>query len=180
MTTAPVGTHCILELHGCSAEKLNDLQFVRDAVRTASGHGLSTLLKLISHQFEPQGVTAIGLLAESHVSIHTWPETGYAAVDMFTCGETADPQRACAYMATAFEADRYELKTVARGGVPDPDRVILRDCAEGLHADGAFCSEDVPRSEEDVPRSTEDMPRSEEICSDHRFDEEPVLCRVRN
>ena len=78
-----------------------------------------TLLKLSSHQFHPQGVTAVGLLAESHLSIHTWPEHGYAAVDVFTCGEEARPQQACDYLVKRFAARRHSLVVLPRGvGAP--------------------------------------------------------------
>ena len=120
MIDAPVGTLCVLELHGCPPDLLNDVLFVRDAVEQASKQSLSTLLELSSHQFYPQGVTALGLLAESHLSIHTWPEHGYAAVDIFTCGDNAEPQRACRYLAGRFAARRHSLVVLPRGvGVPD-------------------------------------------------------------
>ena len=115
MTVTPVGTHCILELNGCNPELLNNEQFVRDSIEQASHHGMSTLLNLSSHQFDPQGVTAIGLLSESHISIHTWPEHGYAAIDVFTCGETAQPHRACEYLIGQFESTNHELKVLPRG-----------------------------------------------------------------
>ena len=119
MEQSPVGTHCILELHGCSFAILNDVLFVRDAVKQASSQGLAALLKLSSHKFEPHGVTAVGLLAESHLSIHTWPEHGYAAIDIFTCGEDADPRRACAYLVNRFDARKHKLLVLRRGiGVP--------------------------------------------------------------
>jgi S-adenosylmethionine decarboxylase len=111
----PVGTHCILELYGCPFELLNDAEFIRRSLRRASKQGLSTLLGLRSHKFEPQGVTAVALLAESHISIHTWPETGYAAVDIFTCGETAQPQLACDFMVENFAAREHAMCILPRG-----------------------------------------------------------------
>ena len=120
MATAPVGTHCILELHGCPRELLDDVLFVRDSVGQAAKHGMSTLLDLTSHKFEPQGVTAIGLLAESHLSIHTWPEHNYAAADIFTCGDDATPKQACAYLVRRFVAEDHSLVVLRRGrGIPD-------------------------------------------------------------
>ena len=115
MTVIPVGTHCVLELHGCSADHLNNEGYIRGAVAQAADEGLSTLLSITSHQFQPQGVTALALLAESHISVHTWPEHGYAAVDIFTCGETAQPQRACAFLVRALAASDYTLKVLPRG-----------------------------------------------------------------
>ena len=82
-----VGKHCILELYDCDPSKLDDEVFLRSAITQAAERAGATLLNLITHQFQPQGVTGLALLAESHISIHTWPEAGYAAVDVFTCGD---------------------------------------------------------------------------------------------
>jgi len=123
----PGSTHCILELYGCPTDLLNDLSFVRGAVQEASQQGLSTLLDMSSHQFHPQGVTVVGLLAESHISIHTWPECGYAAVDVFTCGESADPQRACQFLVERFCARQHQRLTVPRGnGLQPPQPVLMQ------------------------------------------------------
>jgi S-adenosylmethionine decarboxylase len=74
----------------------------------------ATLLQLISHRFDPQGVTGLALLAESHLSIHTWPESGYAAVDVFTCGDHTMPELACNELVQALEAGRYSLRSFLR------------------------------------------------------------------
>ena len=111
-----VGTHCILELHECSQDLLDDPQFVASALAKATRLGLSTLLKQVTHHFHPHGVTVLGLLAESHISIHTWPEHRYAAADVFTCGEEAKPQRACQYLIEAFGAVRHHMVVIGRGG----------------------------------------------------------------
>jgi len=110
-----LGTHCILELYGCPFDMLNDHEHVINSLSKAARHGLATLLKHVSHQFHPQGVTALCLLAESHMSIHTWPEDGYAALDIFTCGETAQPRTACDYMVDAMQAQRFSLRVIHRG-----------------------------------------------------------------
>ena len=94
-STNMVGKHCILELYECDEIKLNDEAFVRTTITIAAKLAGATLLNLITHRFEPQGVTGLALLAESHISIHTWPENGYAAVDVFTCGDHTMPDRAC-------------------------------------------------------------------------------------
>jgi len=115
LNTTPRSTHCILELNGCPSDLLNDRGFVCESVKQASEEGLSTLLELASHQFEPQGVTVVGLLAESHISVHTWPECGYVAVDVFTCGQTADPHRACRFLVERFRAASHQLLLIPRG-----------------------------------------------------------------
>lgn len=115
LTLEAVGTHFIAELYDCPPELLNDEVFVKNALRESVNHGLATLLHEVSHQFHPQGVTALALIAESHIAIHTWPEYGYAAADVFTCGDQADPARACRYLIQAFQARRHSLTKLGRG-----------------------------------------------------------------
>ena len=74
----------------------------------------ATLLNLITHRFDPQGVTGLALLAESHISIHTWPENGYAAVDVFTCGDHTMPEQACQVLSQELRARRHSLKSFLR------------------------------------------------------------------
>ncbi len=112
---AAVGVHFILELFQCPAEKLDDPSSVDEALRNAARLARSTLLNQVSHRFEPQGVTSIGLLAESHISIHTWPEHGYVAADIFTCGETAQPEAACRFLVEFFEARSHSMRRIRRG-----------------------------------------------------------------
>ena len=83
--------HLLLELYECDYEKLNDESFLRCTLNRAAKLAKATVLNLISNKFEPQGVTAIALLAESHISIHTWPESQYSAIDIFTCGHKMLP-----------------------------------------------------------------------------------------
>ena len=109
-----VGKHCILELYDCDSSKLDDEDFLRAAMTKAAERAGATLLNLITHQFEPQGVTGLALLAESHISIHTWPETGYAAVDVFTCGDHTMPERACAVLSEQLSSSRQSMRSFRR------------------------------------------------------------------
>jgi S-adenosylmethionine decarboxylase len=120
---ASVGFHCILELYDCSKTLLNDADFVRQSLRDAATQAKATLLNEVLHQFEPQGITALALLSESHISIHTWPEVGYAAVDVFTCGHHTDPEEACKHMVKAFGAGRHLMKKLRRN--PPPTSLTL-------------------------------------------------------
>ncbi len=115
MNHSATGIHCILELYGCPFDLLNDEDFLRQAVRQAAGVADSALLQLTSHSFTPQGVTALGLLAESHISIHTWPECGYAAADVFTCGRRCKPEDACNFLVAELQAERHKLSVLSRG-----------------------------------------------------------------
>lgn len=112
---AVAGTHCLLELSGCPDAVLNDESVIRRAIRDAAQAAGSTLLQVTSHAFSPCGVTALGLLAESHISVHTWPETGYAAVDIFTCGTQCRPHDACTLLARSLGAGHTHLRTYERG-----------------------------------------------------------------
>ena len=112
--TDAVGKHCILELYHCRADRLDDEAFLRSSITQAVQEAGATLLQLISHRFSPQGVTALALLAESHLSIHTWPESGYAAVDVFTCGDHTMPERACIVLSEELAAAHYKLKSFRR------------------------------------------------------------------
>ena len=106
--------HLLLELYRCDCEKLNDESFLRCTLNKAAKLAKATVLNLISNKFEPQGVTAIALLAESHISIHTWPESSYSAVDIFTCGQNMKPEIASQYLIDALNAEEHFLRVVDR------------------------------------------------------------------
>ena len=106
--------HLLLELYRCDCEKLNDESFLRCILSRAAKFANATVLNLISNKFEPQGVTAIALLAESHISIHTWPESNYSAVDIFTCGQNMMPELASQYLIESLMAKEHSLRVIER------------------------------------------------------------------
>ena len=106
--------HFLLELYKCDYEKLNDESSLRCILNRAAKLANATVLNLISNKFEPQGVTAIALLAESHISIHTWPESNYSAVDIFTCGQNMMPEIASQYLIEALHAEEHILRVIER------------------------------------------------------------------
>ena len=106
--------HLLLELYRCDCEKLNDESFLRCTLNRAAKLAKATVLNLISNKFEPQGVTAIALLAESHISIHTWPESNYSAVDIFTCGQKMMPELASHYLIEVLKAEEHSLYVIDR------------------------------------------------------------------
>ena len=106
--------HLLLELYRCDYEKLNDESFLRCTLNRAAKFAKATVLNLISNKFEPQGVTAIALLAESHISIHTWPESNYSAVDIFTCGQNMLPELASQYLIDVLKAEEHSLRVIQR------------------------------------------------------------------
>ena len=115
--------HLLLELYGCDYKKLNDESFLRCALNRAAKLAKATVLNLISNKFEPQGVTAIALLAESHISIHTWPESHYSAVDIFTCGQNMNPELASQYLIETLKAEEYFLRVIER----NPPANVLKE-----------------------------------------------------
>ena len=106
--------HLLLELYKCDNEKLNDESFLRCTLNRAAKLANATVLNLISNKFEPQGVTAIALLAESHISIHTWPESNYSAVDIFTCGQNMRPELASQHLIESLMAEEHSLRIIER------------------------------------------------------------------
>ena len=114
--------HLLLELYRCDEEKLNDEPFLRCSLNKAAKIAKATVLNLISNKFEPQGVTAIALLAESHISIHTWPESNYSAVDIFTCGRNMLPELASQYLIEALQAEEHSMRVIER----NPPAVLLK------------------------------------------------------
>ena len=110
-----VGRHVIAELLGGNPNLLNDERYLRAALKEAAERAGGTVLDVTSHKFNPQGVTALALLSESHISIHTWPEHGYSAVDVFTCGSHTNPQLACDFLKKALECTGESVKVLERG-----------------------------------------------------------------
>lgn len=110
-----LGRHVLLELRDCNPEKLDDLSFLRHTLLTAAEETGATIIGEIFHQFAPQGVTGVVAIAESHLCIHTWPELGYAAVDIFTCGAAFEPREAARLIIQRVESKDPELSEVMRG-----------------------------------------------------------------
>ena len=110
-----LGSHLLLELKDCNSELLNDLSYIRKTmIETAQDVG-ATIVGESFHHFSPQGVTGILAIAESHISIHTWPEYGYAAADIFSCGTSFRPREAANKLVDALECRRPEIKEIERG-----------------------------------------------------------------
>ena len=108
------GTHLLADLHGCDPQILNDASRIEAAMRRAAHSAGCTILHAQFHAFDPQGVTGLLLIAESHLSVHTWPEHSYAAVDLYTCG-SAEPRQAIEELAIALQSTRTDWLTVERG-----------------------------------------------------------------
>lgn len=110
-----LGKHLIIELEGCPPELINDIGFIRQSLLTAAEEIGATIMGESFHRFSPQGVSGVVVIAESHISIHTWPEHGYAAADIFTCGERVVPERGVDFLIKAFQPQRSTVKELLRG-----------------------------------------------------------------
>lgn len=108
------GCHLLAEYHGCDLQVLDDARRVEALLREAAVEAGATVVACVFHRFAPQGVSGVVVIEESHLSIHTWPETGYAAVDFYTCGDCT-PEAAHRVLREGLRAERAELLTVDRG-----------------------------------------------------------------
>ena len=109
-----MGTHLVVDAWQSPGELLNDPERIRRALLDAISAGGATLIDLCVHQFSPHGVTATATLAESHIAIHTWPEYGYFAADLFFCG-AGEPKRAMHILKTALQAGQVTMREIPRG-----------------------------------------------------------------
>ncbi|BBA78860.1 S-adenosylmethionine decarboxylase [cyanobacterium endosymbiont of Rhopalodia gibberula] len=109
-----LGTHLIVDAWQAPSDLLNDPERIRHALLEGITAGEATLIDLCVHHFSPHGVTATATLAESHIAIHTWPEYGYFAADLFFCGQ-GDPEQALAILKTALQAQQVQVKIIERG-----------------------------------------------------------------
>ncbi|MES2049483.1 MAG: adenosylmethionine decarboxylase [Pseudomonadota bacterium] len=113
----PAGTHLLADMHGISADKLRDAATLEDLLRHGAQVAGAQILFSHFHSFGTgQGITGVVLLAESHISIHTWPEFGFAAADIFMCGQ-AQPQKALEVIELALQATSCEVQTLKRGAL---------------------------------------------------------------
>jgi S-adenosylmethionine decarboxylase len=104
-----------LELKGCDKEVLNDVGFLREVLLAAAGEARATVLGESFHQFNPQGVSGVVIIAESHLVIHTWPEYGYAAADIFTCGNSVRPEKAAEIIVRKLGSKDHSIIEIRRG-----------------------------------------------------------------
>ncbi len=114
-----MGVHLHIELWECEPDMLNNPQGVEQAMTEAAHKANCTVVQKVIHQFSPHGVSGVVVLAESHISVHTWPELGYAALDVFTCGSQCTPKSAADHLIHAFSAKKSTVKSFSRG-IPEP------------------------------------------------------------
>lgn len=122
--------HVLAEYWGCDRKILDDEERLEGALKTAAAEAHATVVETVLHRYKPEGVSGVLVIEESHFSIHTWPEQGYAACDFFTCGDCL-PERASDVMKEALGADNVETLVLGRGEKFFPRiRVIQHTAAE--------------------------------------------------
>jgi spermidine synthase len=112
-----LGRHILVEFIGCSPEVLNDVTVIEKSMVEAAQKAGATVIQSSFHHFSPFGASGVVVIQESHLAIHTWPEYGYAAVDLFTCGDTVDPWLSFDWLKTAFQAKQHSALEMYRGSL---------------------------------------------------------------
>ena len=110
-----LGRHMLLELFDCDPDAINSLDIVKASMVEAAKRAQATIVDVVFHEFNPFGISGVVVIAESHLAIHTWPEYRYAAVDVFSCGETLQPQVAVEHLVEQLGAARTSVVELQRG-----------------------------------------------------------------
>ena len=110
-----LGRHILVEFYECSPELMNDVVHIENSMVAAAETAGATVINSTFHHFSPYGVSGVVVIQESHLAIHTWPEYGYAAVDLFTCGDSVDPWVSYTFLKEAFEAGHGSSMELRRG-----------------------------------------------------------------
>jgi S-adenosylmethionine decarboxylase len=110
-----LGRHLLLELFDCAPDAIDSLEAVKGALVEAARRAQATIVDVVFHEFNPFGISGVVVIAESHLSIHTWPEYRYAAVDIFSCGDMLKPEVAANYLVEQFAAERASVVEMQRG-----------------------------------------------------------------
>jgi S-adenosylmethionine decarboxylase len=112
---AALGKHVLIELNDCNRDLINDIEYLRTTLSDVARLIGATVIKDTFYQFTPQGISGVVIIAESHISIHTWPEYGFAAVDVFTCGEVIEPKDAVKPLSERLKARSTTYIELKRG-----------------------------------------------------------------
>ena len=120
----PVGHHYIVEASGCDPEIISNVAKVQQILVKAAEVAGATVWAVSFHKFPPHGVSGVVVISESHLSIHTWPEYGYAAIDIYTCGSQVEPERGIEYAVEAFKASSSHITEMTRG-IDEGDNIFF-------------------------------------------------------
>lgn len=126
-----LGRQILVEFYDCKESNINDVNYIETSLINATKASGATIISHNFHKFSPYGVSGVVVIAESHVAIHTWPEYNYAAVDIFTCGDTIDPWIIQEHLKEYFESRNVSSMEMKRGlfKVPDGQRLLFKPAA---------------------------------------------------
>ena len=110
-----LGKQILIELYGCNESLINDKQYIENIMLKAAEVGNATIVGSNFHRFNPYGVSGVVVIAESHLSIHTWIEYKYVALDVFTCSDKIDTNKMVKFLIDSIENERHEIKEIKRG-----------------------------------------------------------------
>jgi len=130
-----LGKHLLVELYDCDPKMLNDCGLVEREMQRAAREAKATIVRSTFHMFSPFGVSGVVVIAESHLTIHTWPEHNYAAIDIFTCGSTVEPYKAYQVLKDVFQSRNSSVIELKRGlieGAVEKARKIARHARRRL------------------------------------------------
>jgi S-adenosylmethionine decarboxylase len=127
-----LGKQILVEFYDCDQAKINDVTYVENSLIQATKDANATIISHNFHKFSPYGVSGVVVIAESHVAIHTWPEYNYAAVDIFTCGDTIDPWAIQEKLKELFESKNVSSMEMKRGlfKVPKGQKLLFKPSQE--------------------------------------------------
>ena len=126
-----LGRQILVEFYDCKESSINDVEYIESALIKATEASRATIISHNFHKFSPYGVSGVVVIAESHVTIHTWPEYSYAAVDIFTCGDTIDPWVIQEHLKETFDSQTVSSMEMKRGlfKVPQGQRLLFKPVA---------------------------------------------------
>lgn len=118
-----LGRHVLAEIYECDRNILNNINQIEKILVDSALKAGAEVREVAFHRFSPQGVSGVVIISESHITVHTWPEIGYAAVDIFTCGEKINPWDACNYLSQKLGTVNMTATEVKRGLLEEPMKV---------------------------------------------------------
>jgi len=133
-----LGTHLLIELKECNPEILKSLEKVRSIMVSAAKEAKATIIDISFREFNPFGISGLIVIAESHLTIHTWPEYGYAAVDIFTCGDVIKPEIAASYIIKPLECNNPSIVEIKRGLLSHKNKKLPHKVSAASTSDTEF------------------------------------------
>jgi S-adenosylmethionine decarboxylase len=121
----------LVELKDSNSKILNDIKKVQEILISAARQAKATIVEISFHKFSPFGISGVVVIAESHLTIHTWPEYGFAAVDIFTCGDLLKPEVAASYLIEKFQSKNPSMVEIKRGLLSKGDVYLPNKVGKG-------------------------------------------------